>query len=62
VLEVRYEWSLSSWAIRSKPVATGITQSYVEPIRNSLQKTIGGLSLLPQEHAKTMLPALYKGV
>jgi len=40
VLEERYEWSFRSWAVRSKPTATGMPDSYLQPNRNSLQKPI----------------------
>jgi hypothetical protein len=55
VLEVRYEWSFCSWAVRSKPVATGMSHSYLDPNRGSLQKPIGGRSVLPLFHAISML-------
>ena len=42
VLGVRYELSLQFWAVRSKPAATGMVHSYLEPNRNSMQKPIGG--------------------
>jgi hypothetical protein len=44
VLEVRYEWNYCFWAVRSKPVATGMSRSYLDPNRGSLQKPIGGRS------------------
>jgi len=42
VLEVRYEWSFCSWAVRSKPAATCIPHSYLDPNSGSLQKTYRG--------------------
>jgi hypothetical protein len=64
VLEVRYEWSFCSWAVRSKPTATDIPHpphSYLNPNRGSLQKPVGGRVVLPQKHAKSMqkTPATY---
>ncbi len=58
MLEVIYEWSFCSWAVRSKPTATDIAHalhSYLDPNRNSLQKPIGGRSVLTQKHANSML-------
>ena len=42
VLEVRYEWNCCSWAVPSKPAATGMSRSYLDPNRGPLQKTIEG--------------------
>jgi hypothetical protein len=36
-------------------------QAYLEPIRDSMQKPIGGRSVLAEQHAKRMLFSLYKG-
>jgi hypothetical protein len=62
---VRYEWNFCSWAVRSKPTATGIPHqphSYLEPNRGSLQKPVGGRSVLPLFNANSMLkpPAYLK--
>jgi hypothetical protein len=54
VLEVRYGWSFCFWAVRSKPAATGMPRSYLDPNRGSLQKPVGGRSLLPQKYASSM--------
>jgi hypothetical protein len=62
VLEVRYEWNFCSWAVLSKPAATGIPhspQSYLEPNRNSLQKPVG--SLHQTKHKFTAICSIYKG-
>jgi hypothetical protein len=55
VLEVRYEWSFCSWAVRSKPAATCIPHSYLDPNSGSLQKPVGGRSVLPLPDANSML-------
>ena len=39
MLEVRYEWNFPSWAVRSKPPATGMSRSYLEPNSKCMQKT-----------------------
>ena len=48
MLEVRYEWSFPSWAVRIKPTAKGIphsSRSYLDPNSSSLQKPIEGLPI-----------------
>jgi hypothetical protein len=54
VLEVRHEWSFCSWAVRSKPAATGMPHSYLDPNRGSMQKPIeGGLQKTKQQNTAT---------
>jgi hypothetical protein len=54
VLEVRYEWSFCSWAVRSKTATTGMQHSYLDPNRNRMQKTIeGGLQKTKQQNTAT---------
>ena len=58
MLEVRYEWNFPIWAVRRKPTATGILhppRSYLDPNSGSLQKPIGGRSLLTQKPPNSML-------
>jgi hypothetical protein len=41
-MEVKHELSQQTWSVRSKPAATGMTQSYVDPNNQCIQKPIEG--------------------
>ena len=55
---VRYGLSLRFWAVRSKPAATGMVHSYLEPNSQSLHKPIGGRS---PERGVFYLQPIYRG-
>ena len=61
--EVVYGLSLSCWAVRSWPVATGMARSYLELISNSMQYPKRGRLVLAVFAVISMLKisALYKG-
>ena len=60
---VRYELSQQSWAVRSKPAATGRVHSYLESNSQSLQKTYrGGRSVLAGFQRKSFRPSNKGGI